>query len=442
MAKLLRYQLIAFILVTALGVTYTMISYLGLIQALGFGQYHVSVNMPAVGGLYTNAVVTERGVTVGKVDGIRLVPGGRGAVADIALNNGTRIPSDLHAAVGSTSAVGEQYLELTPQASGGPYLAAGSVIPARDVSLPPDPTVMLKDVNALLQSVPTQQLNTTVNELYKAFNGTGPDLGRLLDSSGQLITAARQNLSPTQKLIGQSQAVLGTQAADSASIRDFSRNLNLFTTQLRKSNADLADTLNQAPGTVTQMDRLVGQLQPTVPLLLGNLTSLGQVLRVYLPNIRATLVILPADIDDVSSIFQEGQPGIYDAEFFTELNNPGTCQSGYSSAIRQPSDIGYKAAPRLTPYCTAPHNSPLDVRAGRNDPCPNNPSLRAITAAGCGLHFGVTGAPGESYGGDTYDPGNGLFVGPDGLLYSVGPRTLNGAGPATLQGLLKQTLGN
>jgi phospholipid/cholesterol/gamma-HCH transport system substrate-binding protein len=439
-SKLVRYQLIAFVIVTVLGLSYAMASYVGLGPIFGIGQYQVSVNLPTAGGLYANAIVTERGVAVGKVDDLHLTS--HGPVADISLNNGTQIPSDLKASVASTSAVGEQYLELTPKTAGGPYLTAGSVIPASDVSLPPDPTTTLDDLNALLQSIPTKQLTVTVTELYKAFNGTGPELGQLLDSSEQLLAAARQNLTPTEKLIGQSQTVLATQAANSANIRAFSRNLNLFTTQLRKSNGDLIGALNEAPGLTTQLNDLIGQLQPTVPLLLDNLTATGQVLRTYVPNLRQFLVIFPADVNDLDSVITHGKtPGALNTDFRVEGNNPAPCTTGYQSTMRQPTDTGPAAPPRLEPYCTTAHGSTQQVRGAHNYPCPNDPSLRAASAAGCGLHFGPSAVPAESGSSTTYDPGTGLLVGPDGLLYSVGSQSLNGHGPTTLQGLLQETLG-
>ena len=442
--KLVRYQLIAFVIVTVLGMGYAMASYVGLGPILGIGQYHVSVDMQAAGGLYANAVVTERGVTVGKVDGIHLTS--HGVVADLSIDNGTKIPSDVAAKVANTSAVGEQYLELTPKDSSGPYLTAGSVIPAGKVSLPPSPSTLLANVNALLQSVPQKQLNVTVNELYNAFNGTGPQLRQLLDSSSQLLNAAQQNLSPTKSLIDQSQTVLGTQADNSANIQAFSQNLAAFTTQLRKSNGDLQGSLDQAPGLTTQLNDLIGQLQPTVPLLLDNLTSVGQVTKVYLPNIQQALVVMPADVNDLTSAIMDSTvPGSTNVNFKLQASNP--CTTGYQSTMRQPSDTSPDAAPSKTPYCTASHSSPQDVRGARNDPCPNNPSLRSATAAGCGLYFGTSDVKvgGSGSGGTsaaTYDPSSGLLVGPNGLLYSVGSDTLSGNGPTTLQGLLKQTLGS
>ena len=439
--RLVRLQLVAFVVVTVLGMGFAMFQYVGLGRILGVGQYPVSVNMPAAAGLYANAVVTERGVTVGKVDDLHLT--GHGVVADLSLNDGTQIPADLAAKVANTSAVGEQYLELTPKAAGGPYLRSGAVIPASEVSLPLSPSTLLADLNALLASVPRQQLTVTVNELYNAFNGTGPALRQLLDSSGQLLDAAQQNLAPTRKLIGQSATVLATQARNAANIKAFSRNLAAFTTALRNSNGDLAGAISQAPGLTTQLNDLIGQLQPTIPLLLDNLTATGQVLRIYLPNLRQSLVIFPADINDLTAVgYDSPDYGTVSAEFKLQADSP--CTTGYpQSRFRQPSDTAREAPPVKEPYCTVAHSSSQQVRGDHNDPCPNNPALRSATASGCGLDFGTAGDPAESGGTSTasYGQGTGLLIGPDGLLYSVGPGSLSGNGPTTLQGLLKETLG-
>jgi phospholipid/cholesterol/gamma-HCH transport system substrate-binding protein len=442
-SKMVRYQLIAFVLVTVLGVTYAMVRYVGLGQILGIGQFPVAVHMTQAGGLYQGAIVTERGVTVGKVTGIHLSPQG-GVVADINVNDGTQIPSSgLKAAVANTSAVGEQYLELTPQKSGAPYLGSGSVIPASAVTLPPDPSTLLTNLNTLLSSVPQKQLNVTINELYNAFNGSGPQLQQLLDSASQLLTAAQQNLAPTKALINESEPVLKTQAANSAAIESFSHNLASFTDQLRASNSDLAGALDQGPGTVGQLNDLINQLQPTLPLLLANLTSIGQVTDMYVPNLRQLLVITPAAINDLTAAIMESPvAGASNVDFNLDVNNPAPCEQGYDTTMRDPTDTSSVAAPAQAPYCTAAHSSQQDVRGARNDPCPNNPTVESATAAGCGLYFGgyTTADNGDTDTGS--EDSNSLIVGPNGLLYSIGSGTLLGNGPTTLSGLLQQTLGN
>lgn len=448
-AKLVRNQLIAFVVVTVLGIGYAMSSYVGLPKLMGIGTYRVSVGLPSAGGLYANAAVTENGVTVGKVTGIHLTK--QGVFADLNLNNGTKIPaSGLKAAVANTSAVGEQYLNLTPQKSGGPYLAAGSVIPASNVTLPPDPTQSLADLNSLLASVPRAQLNTTINEMYNAFNGTGKDLRNLTSSSQQLLGAATQNLQPTKALIDESDPVLNTQAANSGNIKAFSQNLNAFTTQLRASNQDLTGSIDQSPGTLNQVDAMIGQLQPTVPLLLDNLTSLGQVSKVYLNNLQQSFVIVPADLNDVAAAtLAAPKSGEANVDIPMQIDSP--CTQGYSSKQRQPSDTGTEQAPSPEPYCQASQSAANAARTAHNDPCPNNPSLRSATAAGCGLNFAAmdavnkgTGAGSSSSaasaGGAAYQQGSGLFVGPGGMLYSAGLNTISGSGPKTLAGLLNETV--
>lgn len=453
-SRLVRYQVIAFVLVTVLGIGYAMVRYAGLGPVLGLGQYHLSVRLPDTGGLYAGADVTERGVTVGRVDAI--IPDTEGITADVAISDGTRISaSGLTAAVRSVSAVGEQYLEFTPRGSAPPYLRPGSVVPESEVSLPPSTTQLLASVNALLRSVPRQQLTVTINELQAAFNGSGPQLRQLLASASDLLAAAQQNITPTRQLITGLRPVLNTQAASSASIEAISRNLDAFSARLRASNPGLSGTIAQLPGFISQLNGLVGQLQPTVPLLLANLTSVGQVLGVYLPHVRQLLVILPADINDVTAVVMDSPvPGALNADYLASVGNPPACEQGYNTPIRDPSDTSAKAPPTPAPHCAVPADSPQDVRGDRNNPCPNNPAVRSATAAGCGLFFGDTaaatgpgktaGSAGGGTGGDsagTYDPTSGLLYGPDGNLYSVGQSTLH-HGPASLAGLLEQTLGN
>jgi phospholipid/cholesterol/gamma-HCH transport system substrate-binding protein len=452
-SKLVRYQLIAFVVVTVLGVSYAMLQYAGLPRILGFGQYRLSVAMPATGGLYTGAIVTERGVPVGAVRDVHLRS--EGAVADVSLNNGVQIPSDLHAAVRNTSAVGEQYLELTPQKAGPPYLEPGDTVPESEVTLPTQVNNLLTDVNSLLTSVPQKQLNTTLSELYNAFNGTGPDLQRLLDSSTRLLGAAHQNLTPTSRLISELGPVLRTQGVRSADIRAFSRDLASFSRQLAASNADLRGSLQQAPGFTTELNALIGQLQPVVPLLLANLTAVGQVLKIYLPNVRQILVILPAAINYITASDMTSSaevPGSANLDFKSTFNNPPPCEQGYlgPGAMRSPYDTSRAAPPSSTPHCKTPENSP-GIRDAKNDPCPNDPAIRSATAAGCGLIFdssAVRASTGKQRGSNpattgaaTYDPSTGLFFGPNGILYSAGAGSVSGNGPTTLSQLLQQTLG-
>ena len=110
--RLTRLQLTIFAIVTVLTVSAITIFYLHLPAAVGIGAYKVDANFVAGGGIYENANVTFRGVTVGRVESVGLT--NDGVVAHMRLNSGTPVPDNVTATVKSVSAVGEQYLDLVP----------------------------------------------------------------------------------------------------------------------------------------------------------------------------------------------------------------------------------------------------------------------------------------------------------------------------------------
>ena len=125
--RLTRLQLTIFAIVTVLTVGAISIFYLHVPAALGIGSYNVKANFVAGGGLYQNANVTYRGVTVGRVESVGL--SNDGVVANMRLNSGTPVPENVTATVKSVSAVGEQYIDLVPpEAPSRSTLRNGSTI--------------------------------------------------------------------------------------------------------------------------------------------------------------------------------------------------------------------------------------------------------------------------------------------------------------------------
>ena len=80
---------------------------------LGIGRYNVTLELPPSGGLYQTSVVTYRGTEIGRVKSVDVTRDGVRAV--LKLDSSTSVPADVSAAVHSRSAVGEQFVELTPQ---------------------------------------------------------------------------------------------------------------------------------------------------------------------------------------------------------------------------------------------------------------------------------------------------------------------------------------
>ena len=148
-------------------------------QPLTSRPLDLTVQLTSAGGLFEGSAVTYRGVKVGKVTDIELTSSG--VAAHLRLSAGTEVPEDSLAVVRSLSPVGEQYLDFQPNSAGGPFLESGDSIPAESTDIPKSLQSTVVAVNNVLRQVDEDNLRTTLVELSKALDGTGDELGRMID---------------------------------------------------------------------------------------------------------------------------------------------------------------------------------------------------------------------------------------------------------------------
>ena len=233
------------------------------------------MELPETGGLYPRGNVTYRGVEVGEVKSVKLTDTGVAAV--LSLNSNVKIPADLDAEVHSVSSVGEQFVQLLPRSGEGPALKDGDVIPKDRTSVPTDINKVLDNTNRGLEAIPRDNLKTVIDEAYIAVGGLGPELRRLVSGSAALAIDARANLDPLTTLIDQSKPVLDTQTDTAGSIQAWAANLASISGQLQNQDPAVAGILDKGPGAADEVRALFDRLQPTLPIVLANLVSIGEV---------------------------------------------------------------------------------------------------------------------------------------------------------------------
>ena len=177
-ARTVKIQLTVFAALAAIALLITGVNYVGLNKDLWSKPFTVKAHFPSSGGIFTNAEVTYRGVTIGRVGTLHLTKDG--VIVDLKIDKGEKVPARTHAQVEELSAVGEQYVDLRPYTDSGPYLKNGSAISLANTSVPIDENTVLVDLDNLVKSVPQSALQTTINELGKAFNNAGPSLQQLI----------------------------------------------------------------------------------------------------------------------------------------------------------------------------------------------------------------------------------------------------------------------
>lgn len=250
------------------------------------------MRLPQTGGLFTHSDVSYRGVSVGRVGPIELTDDGVEAELRIE-KDAPLIPDDLHAVVASLSAVGEQYIDLRPTRTDGPYLANGSVIGQADTTIPAPVTDVLTSVNDLTASVDTESLRTVVDEFGTAFSGRGDDLQVLLDTGSEFIEAADEALPTTTKLITDGETVLRTQNEQGEALKGFASGAAELAAELKGSDADLRRLIAAAPDATEQISGLLRDLDPAFGVVVANLLTTSEVAVTRQRGLEELLVKLP-----------------------------------------------------------------------------------------------------------------------------------------------------
>jgi phospholipid/cholesterol/gamma-HCH transport system substrate-binding protein len=226
---------------------------------------------------------------------------------------------------------------------------------------------------------------------------------------------------------------------------------------LKTQDPAVSRALNDGPAAADETRALLDRLQPSLPILMANLTSLDQVGITYRNDLEQLLVLLPPGIAILQGAglanrnTKQAYKGGY-LSFNLNLNLPPACTTGFLPPQQQrvPTDVDYPPRPPGNVYCRVPQDAPFNVRGARNIPCETRPGKRAPTAAMCesdenyvplndGYNWkgdpnattsgqaipqlppgtpGSTALPPAPLAVAEYDPATGTYVGPDGKTYT------------------------
>ncbi len=224
----------------------------------------------------------------------------------------------------------------------------------------------------------------------------------------------------------------------------------------------MAGLLDQGPGAADEVRALFNRLRPTLPIVLANLVSVGEVAVAYHPSLEQLLVLFPQGTAVTQAVGVAKRNTIQDYKgdylvFNLNLNLPPPCTTGFLPAQQQRVPT-FEDYPNRAPgdlYCRVPQDAPFNVRGARNLPCVTVPGKRAPTAKLCESNevyvplndgYNWKGDPNSTLSGQPipqlppeppleqsappgpappapiaaaeYDPATGTYMGPDGHLYT------------------------
>jgi phospholipid/cholesterol/gamma-HCH transport system substrate-binding protein len=384
-----KIQLMIFALITMVGVSYVGARYARLDRLFFDDSYRVAAHFAESGGIFEGAQVSYRGVTVGQVGELELTDEGVDVMLDIDDDTG-RIPAATRAVVANRSAVGEQYVDLQPETHDGPFLAGGDEIPLAMTETPISTTKLLVDLDTTVNSVDKRSLTTVVSELGKAFQGTGEDLGQIIDTSNSFIRTANDNFDVTTALLEDGNTVLTTQLDKASAIRSFAKDLSLFSDTLVSSDRDLRRVIENGSATANQLRTFLEENRVDLGELINNLVTTGEITGQHIDGTEMILLVYPYVVaGGYTVVDKDPGSGLYDAHFgLIMTQEPHVCKAGYEGTDKRSPQDGSNRPMNEAARCTEPA-SQSNARGGQHAP---NRAGTAYRAPVVGTYDRATGS--------------------------------------------------
>ena len=331
-----KIQLVVFAIITLVGCAFVGGRYAEVDRIFVDRSFPVTAQFEDSGGIFAGAQVTYRGIEVGRVSALQFTDAGVDVILDIE-NGAPPIAADARAIVANKSAIGEQFVDLQPQTNEGPFLESGSTIGPQSTQIPIDTTTLLVNVNSLVNSVDTENLRTVVSELGAAFEGTGPDLQRIVDTATEFIDEADANIGVTRDLIYGSQTALQTQLDKQGQLATFSDNLALLSDTLVESDADIRRLVDEGTPAARETRQVIDENAADLRSVFADLRTSLDPIAENNKALQVLSILYPYVLEGAFSVVGPSQwrDGEYDAAFGLVLSPPvgdgkvDVCQEGY-----------------------------------------------------------------------------------------------------------------
>ncbi|MEE3849631.1 MlaD family protein [Gordonia sp. LSe1-13] len=279
-----------------------------------------TVLLPDSAGLAVGSPVLLTGYEIGEVTELR--SGDTGASATILYRDDFRIPTDSALAVQTLSALGEPYLEFTPEAPGGPYLADGEVIRTSPDEAPTSISQTATDAVALLRQMDPDVISRLVGTFSTALADTDPVIPQLGRSTQLLAVTVLSRLPNLAQLL--------------EAVQSMGRDVDWMGPTLRANGP----AWNSVGGRVIEpLDREMANLAETRP---PSAYTTGDGLVPFLDDLKATLVRLGPSLQPLGPMLQplvtKAAPGIAQLDI-GELVAQAVRMVGSDNALRFHIDI-------------------------------------------------------------------------------------------------------
>lgn len=343
----LKINLAAF-LVLAVVLIYLMASnVLTLLQ----DRFHVFATFRDSGGVFTNQEVTYRGVQVGQVGRLEIVP--EGVRIELNVEEGVRIPKEgVEARVMFRSAVGEQFVDILPTSDGAPYLEDGDEIPLENTSIPVSTQALLSTLQAVLQGVPPEAVKGAIDALGEGLTDRGHDIATILEATADIAELFARRSPEIEGILEEGTKVGGAFLDSRAAFVKAIRELVTVSETLAQNTGNLENLLRGGSLMSDEVVALIRENRPELHRFLIEFADMNALQAEHADDLARLLQKLPSALNRVNRTF-EPDTGLVRFGF---IGNPGSIACSYATRRRPPEKRGPRPIPKDA-RCESPPGS-------------------------------------------------------------------------------------
>lgn len=294
----------------------------------GSSSYTVTAVFPSAEGLFAGNAVDVLGVargTVTKVD-----PQAGQVVVTMSIDGSQKLPAEVHATLTDPQLLGEPSIELAPGYTGGPQLAAKSVIPESRTAVPESIDQLLKDLQTFLGKVDSTSLAGLVTNLATDLQGQGQALGQLIANGAGTLQVLADKGNELGQLNGSLAQVTATLRQRTTAVTNLLEAYQTVAATIAQQSGPLGDSITQLAQTSAELTKL---LNPNLTPLKSDISTITQVGRTLDRNLGS----VDQGLSSAVALFAGAQRAYDPVHQWLNLNDqlaPGTTSGVITGLVR------------------------------------------------------------------------------------------------------------
>jgi phospholipid/cholesterol/gamma-HCH transport system substrate-binding protein len=334
---------------------------------VGFQLYKKLTNntvvayFPEANALYAGDKVEIMGVKVGAVD--KIEPAGNKMRVTFHYANKYKVPADAQAVILNPTLVASRLIQLEPPYRGGPVLADNATIPEERTQVPTEWDQLRNNVTNIISKLgPTEKqpkgpFGEVIESYANGLAGKGKQINATFNSLSRALTALNEGRGDFFAVVRSLALFVNALHQDDQKFVALNKNLAQFTDNLKGSDRDLADGLQQFDSLLTTVRPFLAKNREVLTHDINNLADVTNTLVQPDPlnGLETVLHVLPTALANANLIYHPAQGAVVGLPAGTlgamGFANP---MQFLCSAIQAGSRLGYQESAELCAQYLAP----------------------------------------------------------------------------------------